>query len=285
MRTATGELVSATGIGTVRIRIWSPSQGSQMILLQEVLHIPSTGSTNLISISQLTVKEINISFKRDIAEVFRDGILMAIARKVNHLYTILTGASVTDDGLLILLNDPTLTPLWHHRLGHLHHQALLKMSSTVLVSELPALQANSITGRGDACLKEKMIPMSFKPAAQHTSAPLELIHSDLCGPMQQKSFGGCRYFMLLRDDFTKFTTVYFLKKKSDAAESFKAYKTHVERQHQGSGKDYVIKAMCTDAGGVYTGEPFQREMRRYRIKFQSMVPYRRQEDGVSENSN
>jgi len=43
MRTATGELVSAAGIGTVRIRIWSPSQGSQTILLQEVLHIPSAG--------------------------------------------------------------------------------------------------------------------------------------------------------------------------------------------------------------------------------------------------
>jgi len=60
--------------------------------------------------------------------------------------------------------------------------------------------------------------------------------------------------MLLIDDFMKFTAVYFLKKKSDAAESFKAYKTHVERQHQGSGKDYVIKAVCTDAGGEYTGE-------------------------------
>ena len=83
MRTTTRELISAAGIGTVRIRIWSPSQGSETILLQEVLHIPSTGSTNLISVSLLTLKGINISFKRDIAEVCRDGILMAIANKVN----------------------------------------------------------------------------------------------------------------------------------------------------------------------------------------------------------
>ena len=68
--------------------------------------------------------------------------------------------------------------------------------------------------------------------------------------------------MLLIDDFTKFTTVYFLKKKSDAAQSFKAYKTQVEQQHQGSGKDYVIQAVRTDAGGDYTGEAFQRELRR-----------------------
>jgi len=91
--------------------------------------------------------------------------------------------------------------------------------------------------------------------------------------------------MLLIDNFTKFSAVYFLKKKSDAAESFKAYKTQVERQHQGSGKDYVIKAVHTDTGGEYTGEEFERELRRCGIKFRLTVPYTPQEDGLSENSN
>ena len=59
----------------------------------------------------------------------------------------------------------------------------------------------------------------------------------------------------------------------------------MERQHQGSGKDYVIKAVRTDAGGEFTGEAFQRELRRCGIEFQSTVPYTPQEDGVSENSN
>ena len=66
---------------------------------------------------------------------------MAIAKKVDRLYTILTDASVMDEGLLISLKAPTLTMLWHYRLGHLHHQALLKMSSNELVSGLPALEA------------------------------------------------------------------------------------------------------------------------------------------------
>jgi len=284
MCTLTGELVSATGIGSVRIRIWLPSQGSQTILLQEELDIPSAGSTYIISISQLTVKGINISFKRDVAEVFRNGILMAMAKKVDCLYTILTDASIMDDGFLILLNDLMLMTLWHDLLGHLHHQALHKMSSNELVCGLPALQANTITSRCDASLKGKMSRTPFMPAAQHMSAPLELNHIDLCGPRQQKSFSGCCYFMLLVDNFMKFTTVYFLKKKSDAAESFKAYKTHVERQHQGSGKDYVIRAVRTDNEGEYTGKAFQRKLRRCGIVFQSNIPYTPQEHGVSENS-
>jgi len=127
--------------------------------------------------------------------------------------------------------------------------------------------------------------MPFKPAAQFTSAPLELIHSDLCGTMQQKSFAGCRYFMLLIDYFIRITAVYFLKKKSDAAEPFKAYKTHVEWQHQCSGKDYVFKVVHTDTGGECTSEAFRRELRRCGIEFQSTVPYTPQEDGISENSN
>jgi len=91
--------------------------------------------------------------------------------------------------------------------------------------------------------------------------------------------------MLLIDDFTKFTAIYYLKKKSDPAESFKAYKTHVEREHQTSGKDYVIKAVPTDAGGEYTGEALQRELRRCGIEVQSTVPYTPEEDGISEKSN
>jgi len=210
---------------------------------------------------------------------------MAIVKKVDRLYTILPDVSVMDEGLLISLKDPKLMMLWHYHLGHLHHQDLLKMSSNELVCGLSALLANSRSCRCDACLKGKIIKTKFKPAAQHKSGALEMIHSDLCGPMQQMSFGGCQYFILLIDDFTKFTAVYFLKKKSDAAESLEAYKTHIERQHQGSGKDYAIKAVRTDTGGEYTGEAFQRRLRRCEIEFQSMVPYMGQEDGVSDNSN
>jgi len=80
--------------------------------------------------------------------------------------------------------------------------------------------------------------------------------------------------MLLIDDFIKFTGVNFHKKKSDAAVSFKAYKTHVERQHQGSGKDYVIKAVRTDDGGEYTGEAFQRELGDAESNFSLRFPIR-----------
>ena len=51
--------------------------------------------------------------------------------------------------------------------------------------------------------------------------------------------------MILIDVFTKFTAMYFLKKKSEAADYFQAFKTHVEKLYQGNGKNYVIKGVRT----------------------------------------
>jgi hypothetical protein len=59
---------------------------------------------------------------------------------------------------------------------------------------------------------------------------LELVHIDVCGPMQTRSLGGAYYFLLFIDDCTRYTWVYFLRKKSDVFEYFKEFKNMVERE-------------------------------------------------------
>ena len=54
----------------------------------------------------------------------------------------------------------------------------------------------------------------------HTCTPLEIVHSDICGPMQTSSIGGCNYFLTFIDDYSRKTWVYFLKNKSDAFSCF-----------------------------------------------------------------
>src|SRR5207302_6049123 len=104
-------------------------------------------------------------------------------------------------------------------------------------------------------------------------------------PMKVKSIGGSSYFMLLIDDFTKFTAVYFLKKKSEAAQCFKNYKAHVEKIHLEKGNQYVIKAVRTDGGGEFTGHTFIRELEKDGIEAHVTVLYTPQEDGIAENGN
>ena len=54
-----------------------------------------------------------------------------------------------------------------------------------------------------------------------TLMPLELVHSDMCGKMGQKSLGGAEYFLTLLDDKTHYTWVYPLKTKDEVFQRFK----------------------------------------------------------------
>ena len=75
----------------------------------------------------------------------------------------------------------------------------------------------------DSCRHGKQTRANFKRKEQHsTSKPLELIHTDLCGPARVQSLQGEGYFMLFIDDFTKMVWVTFLKEKSEDFDKFKA---------------------------------------------------------------
>jgi hypothetical protein len=59
---------------------------------------------------------------------------------------------------------------------------------------------------------------------------LQLVHTDICGPIEPMSLGGNRYFITSIDDFSKKLWVYFLKEKSAAFIVFKNFKALVENQ-------------------------------------------------------
>ena len=84
-----------------------------------------------------------------------------------------------------------------------------------------------------------------------THKPLEIVHSDICGPMQTPSIGGWNYFLTFIDDFTRKTWVYFLRHKYDALVYFQHSKALVEKK---SG--YNIKILRTDRGGEYVSNDF-----------------------------
>lgn len=50
---------------------------------------------------------------------------------------------------------------------------------------------------------------------------LQLVHSDICGPMQTQLIGGAKYFVTFIDDYTRCCAVYFMKYKSEVLDKFK----------------------------------------------------------------
>ena len=101
---------------------------------------------------------------------------------------------------------------------------------------------------------------SHKPQKEiRSSEKLQLVHTDICGPMQTKSFAGSRYFITFTDDYYCCCKAYFLKTKSEALEKFKEFKAAVEKE---SGRS--IKALRADRGGrvpIRTVRPVSEETR------------------------
>jgi len=89
--------------------------------------------------------------------------------------------------------------------------------------------------------------------------------------------------MLFVDDYTKFTTLCFIKSKDEAASQFQHFRAIVDNFF--SNKCPWIKAIRTDAGGEYSSGEFQRVLKNSGIKLQVRVPYTLEEDGVAGNSN
>jgi hypothetical protein len=81
----------------------------------------------------------------------------------------------------------------------------------------------------EGCVSGKHHREKFdKEEAWRASYPLELMHADLCGPMQNESIGGNRYSITFIDDFSIMCWVYFLRNKSDTFNLFKKFKALVE---------------------------------------------------------
>ena len=80
---------------------------------------------------------------------------------------------------------------------------------------------------------------------------LELVHSDICGPINPSSNGGKRYLITFIDDYSRKTWVYFLQEKSEAFSAFKSFKAHVENK---IGR--TIQTLNTDHGGEYCSKEF-----------------------------
>ena len=97
----------------------------------------------------------------------------------------------------------------------------------------------------------KQTKVQFRTKEHFASHTLELIHTDLCGPVRTKGLDGELYFMLMIDDYTRITVISFLKKKFEAFECFKIYKELVE-----SETDLKIKCLRSDNGEEFTSKLF-----------------------------
>lgn len=104
---------------------------------------------------------------------------------------------------------------WHRRLGHLSFDLLSRLSSLGLVQGLPKLKFEKELVCAP-CRHGKMVAASHPPVNQViTDHPAELLHMDIVAPARVCSVGGKWYVLVIVDDFSRYSWVYFLETKDE----------------------------------------------------------------------
>jgi transposase InsO family protein len=150
--------------------------------------------------------------------------------------------------------------LWHQRLAHLNYQSLQYMVSKGLATGIPDIQPDKEVCK--PCMQGKQVRERFpKSSVNRATVSLEVIHTDLCGPLKMPSLSGSRYFITMIDDYSRKVWVGFLKCKSEALLFFKNFKQEVENQ---TGER--IKVLRSDKGGEYLSKAFEEFLKQAGIR-------------------
>jgi hypothetical protein len=276
VKVGTDEVVPVLGKGVVNILT---KQGQQKTI-SDVYYAPGL-KHNLLSIGQLTEKKYKLVFDGSDCEIYDPNRHLIIKIQVtrNRMYPLVMNCSskVTSFAQKATCMDDYW--LWHFRYGHLHFGGLKFLQQKEMVKGLPPMKEPESSC--ECCIIAKQHRDSFpKGMSRRAHAPLELIHTDLVGPMQTQSIGGSYYFLTFIDDFSRKTWVYFLRQKSETFGKFKEFRALVEKQ---SG--YQLKVLRSDGGGEYELKEFHDYCKHHGIKRQFTTRYTPQQNGIAERKN
>ena len=189
------------------------------------MYVPEL-KANLISVSKVTAKGKRIVFTNKMATILeeKDEIIITASRK-RDLYIIDTKSKHVG---MVCENKNTLMD-WHYRYRHIDEFDLWKLINKNMVNGLPDIRRSKMN-TCEIRLKGKQaaIPIPKRSESRKLEI-LELIHSDVCGPIKQASVGGARYFATFIDDTSRLVHVYILKAKDEVKSAFLKFKALVER--------------------------------------------------------
>jgi transposase InsO family protein len=113
-----------------------------------------------------------------------------------------------------------------------------------------------------------------------TSRPLELLHMDLFGPVAYLSIGGSKYGLVIVDDFSCFTWVFFLQDKSETQGTLKRFLRRAQNEFE-----LKVKKIRSDNGSEFKNLQVEEYLEEEGVKHEFSAPYTPQQNGVVERKN
>ncbi|CAI5469167.1 unnamed protein product [Closterium sp. Yama58-4] len=179
------------------------------------------------------------------------------------------------------------TLLWHHRLGHPSLPRLRGMHRRHLVSGLPRSLPPLPASPAPPCLpciegRQRAAPhsSSFPP----TEAPLQTLHLDVWGPARVRGQGGERYFLLVVDDYSRYTTVFPLRTKGEVPAVLIPWIRTVRLQLRRRFRtDLPVLRLHSDRGGEFSSDLLRTFCQAEGIEQTFTLPGSPQQNGVAEH--
>ncbi|GJV46768.1 retrovirus-related pol polyprotein from transposon TNT 1-94 [Tanacetum coccineum] len=205
--------------------------------------------------------------------------VVMIAPRVRDVYVLNMTSSAQESCFFAKASD-ILNWLWHKRLAHLNFKTINKLAKQNLVIGLPLI-VYSKDKPCSSCGKGKHHRASFK--TKHTSSIkkcLHLLHMGLFGPLTPRSINYEKYTLVIVDEYSRYTWVYFLKKKSQAPETIMSFIKRVENQN-----DIKVKQLRNDNGTEFRNSILVNFCDEKRISQNFSSPYTSEQNVVAERKN
>nr|GEU61505.1 retrovirus-related Pol polyprotein from transposon TNT 1-94 [Tanacetum cinerariifolium] len=147
-----------------------------------------------------------------------DGVDLLTGDRSSNLYTIaLNEVASKSSSCLLAKAASSQSWLWHQRLSHLNYATINNLEKNNLVQGLPKMKFKK-DHLCSACEQGKIHRIHHKSKTAFASnKPLYLLHMDLCGSMHVESINGKRYVLVVVDDYSRYTWVFFLYSKDEAS--------------------------------------------------------------------
>ena len=188
------------GRGTAKVCVQTSDGEPREVSLDNVLYIPSYRQ-NIFSVLAATEKGATVNFTPTSAELVAPNGTTFDISKSGKLYYLNSVVNNTGDSHSI--------KEWHEILGHCNVKDVIKLETVV--------EGMKISGKSDfscdVCTMGKMTQSFSRHSDVRATKPLELVHCDLCGPIQPVAKDGFKYAISFVDGFSSATTVYFLRQQ------------------------------------------------------------------------
>ncbi|GJQ95914.1 integrase, catalytic region, zinc finger, CCHC-type containing protein [Tanacetum coccineum] len=194
------------------------------ITICHVYYVEGLGH-NLFSVGQFCDGDLEVAFRSKTCYVRNlEGDDLLTGRRESSLYTI-SNSDMAASSPVCLMSKATSTKswLWHHRPSHLNSGIINDLTRLDLVDGISKFKYEKDhlcfayeTGKS----KKSSHPPKLVPS---NHSKLELLYMDLCGPIRVASINGKKYIIVIVDDYSQYTWVYFLHSKDETPKIIKKF--------------------------------------------------------------